>query len=85
MKGCFTSLRGRPVVGVLRPVPRDHLVLAIVPFEGEGDFENVMARFQHAHDTLGLLPLLFNGRQWAHVQPLDQAGGEDKLILRRYR
>ena len=56
-----SALAGRPVVRVLRPVPHDHLVAAVILLHGEVDLEHVGARLHAPEDAVHLLPLVFLG------------------------
>ena len=57
----YASLAGTPVVGVLSPIPVDHLVGTIVSEERKFDLEHVSARLNDLEDAVCLLDLLLPG------------------------
>ena len=69
------KVQGVPVMGVLGPVPVDHLVAAVVPLQGEVDLQDVGAGLDDLQDAVGLNFLLLAAR--AHVLHVDV----DELVL----
>ena len=57
----YASLAGTPVVGVLSPIPIDHLVGTVVSEERKVDLEHVSARLNDLEDAVCLLDLLLPG------------------------
>ena len=57
----YASLTGTPVVGVLSPIPIDHLVGTVVSEKRKVDLEHVSARLNDLEDAVCLLDLLLPG------------------------
>lgn len=57
----LTSFARGPVLAVLGPVSLHHLPFAVVPTDGEGDAEDVVARLDDAQDAPHSVPLLLGG------------------------
>ena len=60
------------MVRVLHPEALDHLVLAVVPQEGEVDLDDVGARLDDPQDPVSFLPLLLSRRTYAFHLLVDQ-------------
>jgi len=63
----LASLGGRLVGAVLGPVTGDHLVVAGIAAQGEGDLDDVVAGLHQHEDALHLLLLLVAGQLALHV------------------
>ena len=60
------------MVRVLRPEALDHLVLAVVPQEGEVDLDDVRTRFNDTHDSVRFLHLLLSRQTYDFHLLVDQ-------------
>lgn len=75
--GVLTALGWGTVEGVLGAVTVDHLVGAVVPLDGEGDLQHVMAGLHDLQDASGLVALLLEGDALLHLL--------DQLVLHNLR